>query len=158
MPRPRAFWKARDRWCRVWCWTEPTRSTSWCRLVSHMYHYADCLCLTVATGGPCARTALVAANAVSISHLPSQRCCWYSRLIWGFVRILTRFAGRRIYHTNVVLSVGSRLAVFCAEAVSDEAERKTVIASLSAHRALLLISLGQLSNFCGGVSSAFHFV
>jgi hypothetical protein len=60
-------------------------------------------------------------------------------------------AGRPIYHTNVVLSVGSRLAVFCAEAVSDEAERKAVVASLGAHRQLLLISLEQLGHFCGNV-------
>ena len=39
-------------------------------------------------------------------------------------------AGRAIYHTNVVLSLGSRFAALCTAAIADAAERRKVVARL----------------------------
>lgn len=60
--------------------------------------------------------------------------------------------GRSVYHTNVILSVGRKLAVACLEAIPERAERERIVASLAAsgHR-LLEISWAQAVQFCGNV-------
>jgi len=59
--------------------------------------------------------------------------------------------GRPIYHTNVVLSVGSEWAVVCADAI-DPLDRSEVLASLAetGHETIFL-SLDQMAAFCGNV-------
>ena len=60
--------------------------------------------------------------------------------------------GRPIYHTNVVLSVGTRFAALCTSAIRDRDERRRVCASLesSGHE---LIELGddELESFGGNL-------
>eukprot|EP00823_Brevimastigomonas_motovehiculus_P000386 TRINITY_DN10475_c0_g1_i1.p1 TRINITY_DN10475_c0_g1~~TRINITY_DN10475_c0_g1_i1.p1 ORF type:complete len:343 (+),score=110.52 TRINITY_DN10475_c0_g1_i1:55-1083(+) len=56
-----------------------------------------------------------------------------------------------IYHTNVMMAIGTSLAVVCPESVPDEKERKALMDSLSAHRKVLTITLDQVAQFCGNV-------
>jgi hypothetical protein len=60
--------------------------------------------------------------------------------------------GRAIYHTNVLLSVGSGFAVLCAAAVRDGAQRRAIVRRLEASgRELLEITFEQLQAFAGNL-------
>ena len=60
--------------------------------------------------------------------------------------------GNLIYHTNVMLCIGSRFAVACLEAIPEENERKHVIESLTASgKEIISISLQQLHHFAGNM-------
>lgn len=57
-------------------------------------------------------------------------------------------AGRPIYHTNVVLSLGTRFAALCTAAIPDAAERRSVIARLEASgREIVDLSRAELEGF-----------
>ncbi len=61
-------------------------------------------------------------------------------------------AGRPIYHTNVMLSVGTRFAALCVAAIPDAAERGAVVGSLEASgRALVELSMDELARFAGNL-------
>jgi hypothetical protein len=77
---------------------------------------------------------------------------WAERM--GYEPVIFRAtdgADRPIYHTNVVMSVGSDWAVLCVEAV-DPLDRSEVLAMLaeSGHETID-ISLEQMEAFCGNV-------
>jgi len=60
--------------------------------------------------------------------------------------------GVPIYHTNVVMHVGERLAAICTEAISDEAQRKAVLRSLkSTGHDVIELSYTQLAAFAGNM-------
>lgn len=60
--------------------------------------------------------------------------------------------GAPVYHTNVVMSVGERFAVLCADAIQDETERKAVLQKLqNLRKEVIVISLDQMHNFCGNI-------
>jgi hypothetical protein len=59
--------------------------------------------------------------------------------------------GTPVYHTNVLLAIGERLAVVCAEAVAS-GERERVLGRLAeSGRYVLEISRGQMGRFAGNV-------
>ena len=61
-------------------------------------------------------------------------------------------AGRPIYHTNVVLSLGTRFAALCTGAIADAAQRNTITARLEASgRALIELSMDELAHFAGNL-------
>jgi hypothetical protein len=61
-------------------------------------------------------------------------------------------AGRAIYHTNVMLSIGSAFALLCSESISDAAERARVEERLRATgHELVRLSLAQVGHFAGNV-------
>lgn len=60
--------------------------------------------------------------------------------------------GAAYYHTNVVMSIGAKVAVVCLECIPDEKERQAVKDKLSTHHALVEISREQLEKgFCGNL-------
>ncbi|CAN8071756.1 unnamed protein product [Agarophyton chilense] len=60
--------------------------------------------------------------------------------------------GRPIYHTNVMMSVGTRVAVVCLESIADKKERDMVVASLKqTGHSIVDISHEQVEHFCGNV-------
>lgn len=59
--------------------------------------------------------------------------------------------GAPIYHTNVMMAVGSGVAVVCLAAVRDDKERARLRDSLSRHHAVVDISLAQVDAMCGNV-------
>ncbi len=57
-----------------------------------------------------------------------------------------------IYHTNVMMSVGSGFALVCAEAIANADERRDVLAELEAGgREVILVSLAQIGCFVGNM-------
>jgi len=60
--------------------------------------------------------------------------------------------GNPIYHTNVILSIGREIIVACLESITDPDEYDMVEKSLrSTGRKLMMITLEQVSHFCGNV-------
>jgi len=60
--------------------------------------------------------------------------------------------GVAIYHTNVMMSVGSRLAVACLESVSDLAERSALRSRLEGSaKQVMALSWEQLESFAGNM-------
>ena len=57
-----------------------------------------------------------------------------------------------IYHTNVMMHVGSRYAIVCLEAIADQSQRQTVIDSLqSTGKGIVNISFDQMRQFAGNM-------
>src|SRR5215831_785044 len=60
--------------------------------------------------------------------------------------------GDPIFHTDMMMSLGDRFAVFCGESIADPAERKRVFDSLkSSGRELISIDRKQVEQFTGNV-------
>jgi len=60
--------------------------------------------------------------------------------------------GLPIYHTNVVMNIGEELAVICAEAIVDAAQRDAVLQSLAnTGHEVLQLSFAQLAAFAGNM-------
>jgi len=61
-------------------------------------------------------------------------------------------AGRPIYHTNVLLSVGTRFAVLCTAAIAATDERRALVAQLErSGREVLDLSFTELDAFAGNL-------
>ncbi len=61
-------------------------------------------------------------------------------------------AGTPVYHTNVLMALGRRFAVICAEAVPDDAQRAALLAALSAGgREIIRIDPAQMQSFAGNL-------
>lgn len=60
--------------------------------------------------------------------------------------------GAPIYHTNVLMNIGEKLAVICAEAIPREDQREAVLKSLrdSGHE-VVLITFDQMNAFAGNM-------
>jgi hypothetical protein len=60
--------------------------------------------------------------------------------------------GDPIFHTDMVMSLGDRFAVFCSESIADPGERKRVFESLkSSGREIISIDRKQVEQFTGNV-------
>jgi hypothetical protein len=60
--------------------------------------------------------------------------------------------GAPVYHTNVVLAIGSGFAVVCGDAIAAPAHRDALISKLRAgDRAIVLISVPQMRQFAGNL-------
>lgn len=60
--------------------------------------------------------------------------------------------GMRVYHTNVVMHVGSEIAVVCMESITDPGQRAKVRASLeSTGKTIVEISFDQMNHFAGNM-------
>ena len=72
----------------------------------------------------------------------------YKRITFDTIPI----EGSPVYHTNVVMSVGTKVAVLCMEAISDPESRQEVCDALeqTGHQ-ILEISLEQLTYFAGNM-------
>lgn len=61
-------------------------------------------------------------------------------------------AGNPIYHTNVMMEVGTQVAVICAEAIENGDERQKVLSRLtSTGKIIVEITLDQVSQFAGNM-------
>ncbi|SDD94611.1 hypothetical protein SAMN05216464_103120 [Mucilaginibacter pineti] len=60
--------------------------------------------------------------------------------------------GKAIYHTNVLMCVGSKFAVVCTESIPNPHERITVLESLkSTNKEVIDISFTQMNSFAGNM-------
>lgn len=72
----------------------------------------------------------------------------YECFFWNAVDEL----GVPIYHTNVIMSLGEKVAIVCLEAIRDVKQREDLIQSLSASgKVILEISLQQVKSYAGNV-------
>jgi len=97
------------------------------------------------------RTAYLARSERSHEGLARE---WAQRA--GFTRVVAFSAaderGLPIYHTNVLLSVGTGHAVLCADCVRDGGERAALLQALrESGRRVVEISCSQMAAFCGNV-------
>lgn len=61
-------------------------------------------------------------------------------------------SGQAIYHTNVVMGIGSGFAVICVESIIDEQERISVSNSLqNSKKEIIDISFNQMNHFAGNI-------
>ncbi len=61
-------------------------------------------------------------------------------------------AGTPVYHTNVMMAIGERLAIVCADSVRDAQRRRELIESLEENgREVVAISMEQLTQFAGNM-------
>jgi len=88
----------------------------------------------------------------------SQRCyskiatTWATKLGYRLVFFhSTDLQGRPIYHTDVMMSVGTTIAVVCLESIENEEERNNLIETLSKSHEILPISREQTNEFCGNI-------
>lgn len=57
--------------------------------------------------------------------------------------------GSAVYHTNVMMAIGTGVAIVCGESVKDAAERNKLMDSLSKTHEVVDISLDQMDALCG---------
>ena len=69
----------------------------------------------------------------------------------GFEAVMFRtknHVGKPVYHTDVMMYIGSGYAGICSACIIEE-DRKRVVDSLSQHREVVDLSMEQLKAFCG---------
>jgi hypothetical protein len=60
--------------------------------------------------------------------------------------------GQAIYHTNVLMAIGSKFAVICLNSITDVEEKEAVISSLrSTGKEVIDISFDQMNHFAGNM-------
>ncbi|MEJ2754382.1 MAG: arginine deiminase-related protein [Gammaproteobacteria bacterium] len=61
-----------------------------------------------------------------------------------------------IYHTNVMMSIGTHFAAVCLDSISDEVERQRVVTALMATKKRIInLSLPQIDRFAGNILELF---
>jgi hypothetical protein len=57
-----------------------------------------------------------------------------------------------IYHTNVLMCVGSKFAVVCLDSITNEDEKNAIVTILKlTHKEIISISFNQMNNFAGNM-------
>ena len=60
--------------------------------------------------------------------------------------------GKNIYHTNVMLSIGEKFAVICAESITDMKRQESIINRLkNSNKDVVEISFEQMKKFCANI-------
>jgi len=59
--------------------------------------------------------------------------------------------GSPVYHTNVMMSIGTSMAVACLESIADDKERRHFVSRLSRTHEIVDISRAQMAALCGNV-------
>jgi hypothetical protein len=76
--------------------------------------------------------------------------CLCKRLGYEPVSFRSHASGQPVYHTNVLLAIGEKVSVLCADVVAPE-DREELRTRLDARGDLILIDEAQLGAFCGNV-------
>lgn len=63
----------------------------------------------------------------------------------------TDAAGKPVYHTNVMMAIGTGVAVVCLESIADVKERQRLVSVLSRSHEIVDISRQQMAALCGNV-------
>jgi len=75
---------------------------------------------------------------------------WADILGYQLVTYSASYQNQPIYHTNVVMCVGTRFAIVCGEVITNEEERTKVFQSLTNNGKVIIdITAEQMNNFCG---------
>lgn len=74
----------------------------------------------------------------------------YEGILFHAVHITKEGQPAPVYHTNVVLSIGTSFALVCSEAIADDEEREMVLGSLREHqREIIELTTQQMNSFAG---------
>jgi len=77
---------------------------------------------------------------------------WSKRIGYRLVTFsASDIQGRPIYHTNVLMAVGTTFAVVCLESITDVKERDNLVSVLSESHTIVPITRDQMNEFCGNV-------
>ena len=62
-------------------------------------------------------------------------------------------SGKSIYHTNVMMAIGTRVAVICLKSIPDDEQRQRIVRSLEVdgQRTVVSITLEQMKHFAGNM-------
>lgn len=63
----------------------------------------------------------------------------------------TDAGGQAIYHTNVLMGIGSGYAVICSDSIEDLLQRQMVLKRLEENHEIIEISFAQMAAYCGNV-------
>ena len=75
---------------------------------------------------------------------------WSEILNYQLVTYSASYQNQPIYHTNVVMCVGTHFAIVCGEVITNEEERTNVLQTLEKNGKIIIdITANQLNNFCG---------
>jgi len=75
---------------------------------------------------------------------------WSDTLKYKLVTFSASFQNQPIYHTNVVMCVGTHFAIVCSEVIADVDERDNVVNTLRENgKVVVEITADQMNNFCG---------
>jgi len=75
---------------------------------------------------------------------------WCDAMEYRLVAFSAQVEGKEVYHTNVLMSVGTRCAVVCLDWVHDD-DRDQLVQSLTAHHHLVDLSPQEAMAFAGNV-------
>lgn len=90
---------------------------------------------------------------VDISERADEKLAqqWVDRM--GYNRLVafrsTDLRKKPVYHTNVMMAIGTDVAIVCAESVRDDKERRNLLDSLRKTHEVVEISLQQMDALCG---------
>jgi hypothetical protein len=89
----------------------------------------------------------------SISKRTDLELAKYWAEKFKYKEIITFFSSKEtpVYHTNVMMSLGTHFAIICLEAIENEEERNKVQKKIEIFRDIIPISKEQMNNFCGNV-------
>lgn len=100
------------------------------------------------------RTHRIAYAALSERTSPELVREWCSLLGYRTAVMFTATGsdGEAVYHTNVVMAIGEKFAVICAEAIVNDGERADVLAHLArTGRTIVEITREQMGEFAGNI-------
>eukprot|EP01104_Vermistella_antarctica_P009900 TRINITY_DN259_c0_g3_i1.p1 TRINITY_DN259_c0_g3~~TRINITY_DN259_c0_g3_i1.p1 ORF type:complete len:898 (-),score=192.82 TRINITY_DN259_c0_g3_i1:121-2739(-) len=98
------------------------------------------------------RVNMISYVAVSERSHASVCLAWAQRMGFSLVTFTANDGQLRpIYHTNVMMAMGTGVVIICLESITDMWERKYTIEKLSATHVIIDISLDQVTHFCGNV-------
>ncbi len=76
-------------------------------------------------------------------------------VLFGYKKVIFHSFGRNgesIYHTNVMMTLGHTFAILCTECITNDEERKEIVASLEGTgKEIIDISLDQVEAFAGNM-------
>ncbi len=100
-----------------------------------------------------ARDARIAFMSTSVRSSPTVLRKWCETMKYqSYVFRSTDAEGNEIYHTNVMMSIGSRLAVVCTEAIPVDHERRGLVQQLEqCGRHVLELTLEQMNAFAANM-------
>ncbi len=76
---------------------------------------------------------------------------WCEEMLYIPVAFHAFSAGKPIYHTNVMMAIGTGIAVVCLECIPDKEEKATLHTSLAQHHEVVEITTDQIFSFAGNM-------
>jgi hypothetical protein len=76
---------------------------------------------------------------------------WCEEMLYIPVAFHAFSGGKPIYHTNVMMAIGSQVAIVCLDCIPDQQERSTLRQSLETYHHVVEITREQIESFAGNM-------